>query len=78
VSSFASGKKTGSVTPYGWRPRFDSMQLIAFTQVNSYFNIYTIHFILVINNMGVRVPAGAGDFSLHHRIQNGSGAHSVS
>jgi hypothetical protein len=26
----------------------------------------------------VRFPAGAGDFSLHHRVQNGSGAHSAS
>jgi hypothetical protein len=26
----------------------------------------------------VRFPAGAGDFSLHHRIQNGSGAHPAS
>jgi hypothetical protein len=26
----------------------------------------------------VRVPAGAGDFSLHHRIQTGSGAHPAS
>jgi hypothetical protein len=26
----------------------------------------------------VRLPAGAGNFSLHHRIQNGSGAHSAS
>jgi hypothetical protein len=23
----------------------------------------------------VRFPAGAGSFSLHHRVQNGSGAH---
>jgi hypothetical protein len=23
----------------------------------------------------VRFPAGAGDFSLHHSVQNGSGAH---
>jgi hypothetical protein len=23
----------------------------------------------------VRFPAGAGNFSLHHRVQNGSGAH---
>jgi hypothetical protein len=27
---------------------------------------------------GVRFPAGAGNFSLHHRIQNGSGAHPAS
>jgi hypothetical protein len=26
----------------------------------------------------VRFPAGDGNFSLHHRIQNGSGAHPVS
>jgi hypothetical protein len=26
----------------------------------------------------VRFPAGAGNFSLHHRLQNGSGAHPVS
>jgi hypothetical protein len=27
---------------------------------------------------GVRYPDGAGNFSLHHRIQNGSGAHPTS
>jgi hypothetical protein len=26
----------------------------------------------------VRFPAGAGNFSLHHRVQNGSGAHPTS
>jgi hypothetical protein len=26
----------------------------------------------------VRVPAGAGKFSLHHRVQNGSGTHPAS
>jgi hypothetical protein len=26
----------------------------------------------------VRVPAGAGNFSLHHRVQNGSGTHPAS
>jgi hypothetical protein len=26
----------------------------------------------------VRFPAGTGDFSLHHRVQNGSGAHPAS
>jgi hypothetical protein len=33
-----------------------------------------------LDNWGsrVRVPAGAGDFSLHHRVQNGSGAHPAS
>jgi hypothetical protein len=27
---------------------------------------------------GVRFPTGAGNFSLHHRVQNGSGANSAS
>jgi hypothetical protein len=26
----------------------------------------------------VRFPAGAGNFSLHHRVQNGSGSHLAS
>jgi hypothetical protein len=28
--------------------------------------------------IGVRFPAGAGNFSLHHRVQNGSGPHPAS
>jgi hypothetical protein len=28
--------------------------------------------------IGVRIPVGAGNFSLHHRVQNGSGAHPAS
>jgi hypothetical protein len=28
--------------------------------------------------IGVRFPAGAGNFSLHHRVQTGSGAHPAS
>jgi hypothetical protein len=28
--------------------------------------------------IGVRVPTGGGDLSLHHRVQTGSGAHPVS
>jgi hypothetical protein len=28
--------------------------------------------------IGVRVPAGAGNFSPHHRVQTGSGAHPAS
>jgi len=27
---------------------------------------------------GVRVPTGAGNFSLHHRVQTGSGVHPTS
>jgi hypothetical protein len=33
-----------------------------------------IHFIVP----RVRLPAGAGNFSLHHRVQNSSGAHPAS
>jgi len=28
--------------------------------------------------VGVRVPAGAGNFSLHHRVQTSSGPHPAS
>jgi hypothetical protein len=33
-----------------------------------------------LDDRGTRVqfPAGAGNFSLHHRVQNGSGAHPAS
>jgi hypothetical protein len=32
-----------------------------------------------INNISrVRLPVGAGNFSLHHRVQNGSGAQPAS
>jgi hypothetical protein len=33
-----------------------------------------------LDNRGYRFrfPAGAGNFSLHHRVQNGSGAHPTS
>jgi hypothetical protein len=33
-----------------------------------------------LDNRGsrVRFPAGAGNFSLHHRVQNGSGTHPAS
>jgi len=27
--------------------------------------------------IGVRFPAGAGNFPLHHRVQTGSGAHAA-
>jgi hypothetical protein len=28
-----------------------------------------------VDDRGVRIPAGAGNFFLHHRVQTGSGAH---
>jgi hypothetical protein len=38
------------------------------------------NFIYGLDDRGSRVgfPAGAGNFSLHHRVQNGSGDHPVS
>jgi hypothetical protein len=33
---------------------------------------------LDIRGSRVRFPTGAGNFSLHHRVQNGSGAHPAS
>jgi hypothetical protein len=33
---------------------------------------------LDVRGSRVRFPAGAENFSLHHRVQNGSGAHSAS
>jgi hypothetical protein len=31
-----------------------------------------------LDDRGFRVPAGAGNVSLYHRVQNGSGAHPAS
>jgi hypothetical protein len=44
---------------------------------------FTIHFNIILpsiyglDDLGsrIRFPAGAGNFSLHHRVQNGAGAH---
>jgi hypothetical protein len=62
--------------------------------VNSFLAIYFVNFIglqsressdgialgygLDDRGSGVRFPARAGNFSLHHRVQNGSGAHPAS
>jgi hypothetical protein len=35
-------------------------------------------YVLDNRGSGVRFPAGAGNFSLNHRVQNGSGAHPAS
>jgi hypothetical protein len=40
--------------------------------------LYGIIKTVQINNPRVRFPAGAGNFSPHHRVQNGSGAHPTS
>jgi hypothetical protein len=49
----------------------------------SVFHTSGLFFIIILYNIGryglddqgsrVRFPAGAGNFSLHHRVQNGSG-----
>jgi hypothetical protein len=33
---------------------------------------------LLVGWSGVRVPVGAGNFSIHHRVQTGSGAYPAS
>jgi hypothetical protein len=38
----------------------------------------TLGYGLDVRGSRVRFPAGAGNFSLHHRVQNGSGAHPAS
>jgi hypothetical protein len=40
--------------------------------------IIYLHHTLDNGGSRVRFPAGAGNFSLHHRVQNGSGAHPAS
>jgi hypothetical protein len=40
-----------------------------------------LHLLFVLSDdrgSRVRFPTGAGNFSLHHRVQNGSGAHPAS
>jgi hypothetical protein len=39
-----------------------------------------IHIFFGLDDRGsrIRVPEGAGNFSLHHRVRNGSGAHPAS
>jgi hypothetical protein len=43
-----------------------------------HFRTLTYHYGLYDRVYRVRFPAGAGNFSLHHRVQNGSGAHPAS
>jgi hypothetical protein len=46
----------------------------------SLFITYIYIYIYGLDDRGsrVRLPAGAGNFSLHHRVQNGSGVHPAS
>jgi hypothetical protein len=41
-------------------------------------NNYSLGYGLDDRGSRVRFPAGAGNFSLHHRVQNGSGAYPAS
>jgi hypothetical protein len=43
-----------------------------------YRSVFVFKVNLIYALSGVRVPAEAGNFSLHHRVQTGSGAHPVS
>jgi hypothetical protein len=43
-----------------------------------WYLITGVSFFIILHRSEVRVPVGAGNFSLHHRVQNGSGAHPAS
>jgi hypothetical protein len=51
-----------------------------FCEVSCGFPIVSIALDYGLDDRGskVRFPAGAGNFSFHHRVQNGSGAHPAS
>jgi hypothetical protein len=55
---------------------FDGLRLIISIQTGS----VGIALCYGLDDLGsrVRFPAGAGNFCLHHRVQNGSGAHPAS
>jgi hypothetical protein len=56
---------------------FQHMQIIPERIKNIIFYGY-LHFEIDDRGSRVRFPAGAGNFSLHDRVQNGSGAHTAS
>jgi hypothetical protein len=42
---------------------------------SNYYMLIELGYGLDDRGSRIRFPAGAGNFSLHHRVQNGSGAH---
>jgi hypothetical protein len=48
------------------------------SQVVSFFNSFLLYYGLDDRGSRVQFQAGAGDFSLHHRVQNDSGAYPAS
>jgi hypothetical protein len=59
------------------RSKLNSVHIFATNSSKMDFNIFLPYGLDDLGS-GVRFPAGAGNFSLHHRVQNGSGAHPAS
>jgi hypothetical protein len=70
---------TRSFSPGVKRPgREDDHSLYCSAEVKNGWSYTSTRHRLDDGGAGVRFPAGTGNFSLHHRIQNGSGAHPAS
>jgi hypothetical protein len=72
-----------------WRVSFDSglesppwQDLLEWANpicCTSHMNVYSFYFYQIsVGWSGVQISAGTGNFSLHHRVQNGYGAHPAS
>jgi hypothetical protein len=65
-----------SITDSGWRHYFTCISLNSKSRDSSVG--IALGYGLDYRGSRVPFPAGAGNFSLHHRVQNGSGAHPAS
>jgi hypothetical protein len=65
-----------------WRSHVSSPELSNGIRLNLVLVVYSIRcrdgFVFVGIGSRVRFPAGAGNFSLYHRVQNGTGTHPAS
>jgi len=75
-------KSTGNINGFlSWSWGFWKegwMTVASKTNRNKYIRIYSSRAGLGAEWSGVRVPAGVGNYSLHHHVQTGSGAHPAS
>jgi hypothetical protein len=74
---FMMGGKLSSKRLISWDPPwiFSDLSDIMGTHFETIWQIPSSHLPI---HCEVRFPTGAGNFSLHHRVQNGSGVHTVS
>jgi len=64
------------VSPNIWVQQYHIQQVKSSFKFGEFLLLFTLRILCLPSR--VRFPAGAGNFSLHHRVQNGSGAHPVS